>query len=56
VGKVDAARDGIAEVAATGGTGEGNTDWVVPSGPDVSIEPFVPVERGVGSDVAGGVS
>ena len=54
-GKINVAREGAVGIATTGGTGEGNADWVVPSGPEVSIKLFVPVERGVGSDVAGGV-
>lgn len=52
-GRIDVIREGIVEAAATGGTGEGGTDWVDPT--EVSIKPFVPVERGAGSDVAGGV-
>lgn len=52
VGKVGVWSEVIVGAAATGGTG---TDWVVPDGPEVSVDPFAPMGRGVGSKITEGV-
>ena len=51
VGKFNVAGEETAGAAPTGG---GNIDRVISGGSDVVIKPFVPVERGVSSDVTSG--
>jgi hypothetical protein len=50
VGKIDVAGEGTVGVAATGGTGEGNTDWVVSGGPEVVHKTLCPGREGFWSE------